>query len=671
MRRRRVVYVALLLLASRAASGAPSIETEFVLASLRATAQTELSAALGARVSIARVSIGARGIVLGNVVVHAGKRAGAHPPVLSVRRALLVFDWWSLLRGAEAKFDGVELAHVETALAPLHLALDEPTAASSGATGAPASTEWSRIVARVLDTGVRWCRVSDLSVAAYAGPKGEMLQLFDGELAFEQHRGRLALELSAKRLIYDGTDAGSLRAQATGDALKLEVQKLELRSPSAVGWARGDLRWAQAPASFDLEGGLELESEPLARALRGLDLQLPAGVAVGASRAVAAFDLHGPLGDVKGWSGQGRVMLTRPSVRIPGARSGLNLDRLHLEANYSASGVRLDALRGHGRGLQLQAQLESQNGASRVLSGSLSLEDLDLLRRTLPEHLWPRRLRPRLREGGRIELTAEARWTGADAQLHGRVQGTGLTVHGVGGAKPILLSQFATRFNADPRRGSQWLLSDIELRGPAGVVRGRARLSRGMHHAELAVDRLDAVLLSGVLPGSIERGVLGGRFTVDGSAEEPLGRLSGSLQMHDVLWRPPEVSLPSAAPAGVAGVEIRSGSASVSRGAAGWRFGELMLDGSVRMPGTAHRQELRIGGKMRGQVEIGERSHHAQLDVEQLEPGPMNAVAALVPGSFERGVVRISADIRGIEGDSGDAGSRPDSAAGCALGATC
>jgi hypothetical protein len=639
--RRRGVCVALFVVGSIAALAWWSIKAEFVLEALRTAVQTELSAASGTNVSIARLSIGAQGIVLEKVVVHAGKLSGARPPILSVGRVLLVFDWWSLLQRAEARLDGVELEHVDAALGSLRLALDSAVAASSGSADGPTLTTWSRIVARALDAGVRWCRVYDLNVAAPAGPMGEMLQLFGGELVCERHDRRLAVELNAKRLVYDGSDAGSLRVQATADASKLELQNLDLRAASARGWARGELRWAQAPASFALAGGLELRSDSLVRALRGLVSLLPEGVAVGAPRAVAAFDVHGPVGDVKRWSGQGRVVLTRPAVRIPGARSALNLDALYFEGQYGASGLRLDAIRAHGAGLQVKAQLEVLDVGTRVLSGSLSLSELEVLRRMLPEHLWPRRLHPRLRAlDGRIHLTAKLRWTDELTELSGQLQGAGLVLDGAGGAKPILLSHFATRFEARPTRASQWLrLSEIVLRGPAGVIHGRARLSRGVHHAELTVGRLDGLALSDVLPGSIERGTLSGSLTIDGSVEEPLRRLSGNLQVREALWRLPAAPLSFALPGAVADVEIRRGSASLSRDPAGWRFAELIADGSVRIAGTAHAQDASIAGKMRGEVTIGERRHHAELELEQLDARILNAA---LPGAMERGALRGS-----------------------------
>jgi hypothetical protein len=638
--RRRAVGVALFMVGSIAALAWWSVKTGFVLESLRAAAQTELSKALGTRVSIARLAIGAQGIVLEHVVVHAGTRSGEQAPILSVGRARLALDRWSLLQRAEAKLAGVELEHVDAALGSLHLALDNAAAASGSPADVPASTTWSRIVTRVLDAGVRWCRVSDLNVTAQAGPTGEVLQLFGGELACERHQGGLALELNAKRLVYDGTDAGSLRMRAQADASRLELQSLDVRAASALAWATGELRWAQAPASFALTGGLQLRSEPLLRALRGLVSLLPEGVAVGATQAVAAFDVHGPVGEVKHWSGHGRAVLTRPTVLIPGARAPLNLDTLYLEGNHGASGVRLDAIRADGAGLQVQAELEVPEVGTGELSGSLSLRDLEVLRRTLPVHLWPRRLRPRLRAaGGRIELAAKVRWTGELTELSGRLAGGGLVLDGPRGAMPTVLSHFATRFAARPGSGSPWLLSEIVLRGPAGAVRGRARLSRGVHHAELTVDRLDALVLSGVLPGSIERGTLGGSLTIDGSVEEPLRRLSGHLQVRAALWHLPAASLSFAVPAGVADVEIRSGSASLSRDPAGWRFAELVLDGSLRRSGTAHAQDAWLAGKIRGEVTLGERTHHAELELERLDARILNTA---LPGAVERGVLRGS-----------------------------
>jgi hypothetical protein len=605
-----------------------AMKTGFVIETLRAVAQTELSAALGARVSIARLSIGAQGIVLGDVVVHAGELSGAQPPILSVRRARLVLDWGSLLLHAEAKLAGVELEQVEAALA----SLDNPAAASP--------TDWPKATARILDAGVRWCRVSDLNVAARVGPRGELLQLLGGELSCERLEEKLALELNAKRLVYDGTDAGSLRARAIADASRLELEDLDLRAASARGWAKGELRWAQASPSFALAGGATLRAEPLARAMRRLASLIPEGVAVRAQRAVAAFDVRGPVGDVKRWSGQGRAAFARPAVHIPGARSALNLDALYFEAHHGASGMRLDAIHADGAGLQLEAQLEVPEIGARVLAGALSLRDLDPLRRALPEPLWPHSLRPRLRApNGRIELTAEVRWTGEDTELSGRLEGTGLVVDGARGARPLLLSHFATRFDARPTRAPQWDLSELVLRGPAGAVHGRARLSRGMHHAELDVDRLDAVVLAGVLPGSIKRGTLRGRLTIDGSAAAPLQRLSGKLRLRQAFWRPPAAPPGFAVPAAVTDVEIRLGSARVSRDPTAWRFGELLLDGSVRVRDAARAMDAWIAGTMRGEVAVGQHTRHAELAVDQVDARILNAA---LPGAMERGVLRGS-----------------------------
>jgi hypothetical protein len=494
MFRWRVGYAALLLFGSVAAALWWSFEAGVVLEPLRAMAQAELSAALGSRVTVDRVSLGVQAVVLGKILIHAGSADASRAPLVSVERAELHLDWWPLLGGGEPEVDGLVLDGVRVASpAPSRAGARAPQPTP----GASTPSAWAGAAEHFLQSRIRWCRVSDLEIRTRVGTDDRALHVEEATLECQRSGEALQLRLDAGQVTYGSHQARQVRIRASADPSELNVESVELRTADVTARGKATLRWAETPARLALSGQLQIRGEALQQALQRLLPSPAGGVALRADRAIAAFELGGSWQRPADWEGRGRAVLREVAIDSPDARPALSLDTVYVEGRRDAKGLRLGSVQAHAAGLRARATLDLPQAGPGVLDATLELGSLDPLRTWWNGAPSLARLDPRLGSAGSARVKLRAQWTPERAAIDGELAARSLEVrlapeHGL-----LALSRFGAHFDYRSDRPSRVDLDHVRVRGPRVSAHGQGRIEAGAHHLRLRFERLDARLLSG------------------------------------------------------------------------------------------------------------------------------------------------------------------------------
>jgi hypothetical protein len=649
--RRVVVLGALLVLASALVANRSQLVDALVLEPLRAAVEQRLSAALGAVVTASLLELDVGGLVLGDLALFVDGEARARPPAATVGQARVRLDWWSLLWAGVPRIHDVTLDRVDIRLGDGELGRDELDRDDEALDLEALRSGLSELLGRAADLPVARARLSHATVTLGWAEAPRALRVEGCELQLRHLGAQVVAELSADTVAYRDLSPASLRARLVLDAALIRVEALQLATPEAIAWARGEVGLDHEPMELTFAGGVQLRAEALSTGLRELSAWLPEGYAVRAERAVAAFELQGPVAWPERWLGQLRVAVSSPTIHIPGARADVALDMLYFEAlHLNAHSVQLDPILADAPGMQARAQLQIPDSGAHVLSASLRLGELEVLRRTLPRTPWMEHLRPALRPSGRAEVSAQVRWTDAELEADGRLEGQGLILHDVIARDDFLASRFATDFAYRSDQPSRLALEQLELRGPRFAMRGRAVIDGPSHQLTLRVQRLDARAVSPLVPGTVGSGTLSGTVGVRGTATRPLSRVSARVRARDVTWAPDARSLwelESSVGQALPPLRVREATARVLLAGDRLRLDQVVAEGSVALPDDGSGEQGWADARVGGRAELDPRVHRLEIVVEHADD---RILSQLVPGTLGPGELRGSVVIEGSAG---------------------
>ncbi|HLV22579.1 MAG TPA: hypothetical protein VKZ49_16920 [Polyangiaceae bacterium] len=566
---------------------------------LRSVVEAKIAGELGQPTSVAHVALTAEGLELEGVVLGGAAFAARH---VRVR-----FDWLDLLAPGGPKPRAFGLEGVR---AVWH--------ADQGPASGPPPAE---LVRELADAGIEDVSARDLDLTIRSN--GAAVRLSDAVFTAEAEApGEFDVRLSGA--LRRGAERAAVTARGNLDPTRLRLDEVVLETDTGASRSSAELRFGGDGSSMALSGSMRLRGRLLHSMLAEVARDLPEGFAFDAASAHVEGSIEGLLLPAGGVTGLGRVELKHVALTLPGPAPKLELSSLALDLARTPAGVRAQRFRATAEGYSAEGSFAptGEGGAVRL---RLRFDDLRALRRVVGQDRILQHLRQAEHPGSKqIEIEGALDVTSEDVWARGTITAKNLRVRPPVGTDDLSFRRASARFDYRRRGGEEALgLSEVDLDGDQGRLRGQARVTPSGQRAELRISKLDARRLGQLVPGGFERGRIDGTLRVQASARRsPV--LSGQLALSDALWALPVATegLPDA-------LSIRQASADIAVDGAKGRLSELRVDAEI--------------GTVEGEIDWSDETHRARLRVV---PADVRRFTAALPGVLD-GRLELTADLRG------------------------